>query len=62
MQSFKTTWVNIPAWCTIKTELYLHQQLLKNLSFPELFISQIFMTTDVASYLAKLSLSGLFLI
>ena len=31
MQSFNTTWVNIPVCCTIKIELYL-QQLL-SLSF-----------------------------
>ena len=38
MQAFNTTWVNSPAWCTIKIELYL-QQLLTSLSFQELFIS-----------------------
>ena len=38
MQAFNTTWVNSPAWCTIKVELYL-QQLLTSLSFQELFIS-----------------------
>ena len=38
MQAFNTTWVNSPAWCTIKIGLYL-QQLLTSLSFQELFIS-----------------------
>ena len=38
MHAFNTTWVNSPAWCTIKIELYL-QQLLTSLSFQELFIS-----------------------
>ena len=37
MQAFNTTWVNSPAWCTIKIKLYF-QQLL-SLSFQELFIS-----------------------
>ena len=39
MQAFNTTWVNSPAWCTIKVELYL-QQLLTSLSFQEFFISK----------------------
>ena len=37
MQAFNTTWVNSPARCTIKIEVYL-QQLL-SLTFQELFIS-----------------------